>query len=152
MLTGNLPFDDSCAEDLYPKIRKANRLLPSIIPDTLSSECKDFLRRLLNTNPEKRLTLREIKRHPWITSGTKNCTKPRSRKQPRRKIQCENIKELVRDDILGVDCSLIGDKYTQNLNLSVNLPASPATKIDESLNQTKLFERLNPVVLPSLQR
>lgn len=152
MLTGSLPFDDSCAENLYPKIRKANKLLPSIIPDTLSSECKDFLLKLLNTNPEKRLTLREIKRHPWIASGTKNLTKPRSRKQPRRKIECENIRELARADISNGECLLVNAKNNQNLNLSVNPPISPTGKYDENLNLANLMTKMDPVNLPSLQR
>lgn len=33
----------------------------------LSSDCKDLLERLVNLNPEKRLSIEEIGQHPWMT-------------------------------------------------------------------------------------
>lgn len=35
--------------------------------DWLSAECKHLLKRMLDKNPEKRITLRDIIAHPWIS-------------------------------------------------------------------------------------
>ena len=39
-----------------------------IIDDNLSDECKNLLKKMLKTNPKKRISLDEIMKHPWITN------------------------------------------------------------------------------------
>jgi len=41
------------------------------MPEFLSEKCSEFLLRILNTNPERRIKIREIKRHAWM-NPTKN--------------------------------------------------------------------------------
>ena len=38
--------------------------------DDISIEAKDFVRRLMNVNPSKRLTVEEAMKHPWIIRYT----------------------------------------------------------------------------------
>ncbi|XP_023928134.1 serine/threonine-protein kinase SAPK2 [Quercus suber] len=68
MLVGAYPFEDP--ED--PKnFRKSLQRILSVhysIPDyvRISLECKRLLSRIFVANPEKRITIPEIKKHPWL--------------------------------------------------------------------------------------
>ena len=35
------------------------------MPDFISSEVKDLINRMLQPNPVKRISIKEIKNHPW---------------------------------------------------------------------------------------
>ena len=75
MLSGKLPFDDEDIQVLYKKIKTANY----IMPDYLSPIAKDFLVKIFQPNPKKRIKLDEIKEHPFfnigINGGKANLTK-----------------------------------------------------------------------------
>ena len=62
MLCGYLPFGDEDNEKLYKKITSGKFEIPKF----LSENCKDILRKILNTDPEKRFTIKQIKKHPWF--------------------------------------------------------------------------------------
>lgn len=62
MLVGSLPFDDQELHALYEQIKIGKFYIPS----TLSLEAIDFLKRLLMVDPEKRITLEQVKEHPWF--------------------------------------------------------------------------------------
>jgi serine/threonine protein kinase len=36
------------------------------MPNFISAEAKDLIKRILTTDPEKRITIEEIKTHPWF--------------------------------------------------------------------------------------
>ena len=63
MLCGFLPFEDPDTAILYKKILRGDFELP----DFLSNRSIKFLQGILCTDPQKRLSLREIKKHPWFT-------------------------------------------------------------------------------------
>jgi len=65
MLVGSLPFDDQEIHKLYEQIKIGKFYLPS----SLSLEAIDLLKRLLEVNPNKRITIKEIKEHPWFNMG-----------------------------------------------------------------------------------
>jgi len=62
MLSGYLPFEDPNTGKLYKKILAADYDLPSHV----SVEAADLLRRILTTDPEKRISIPNIKKHPWF--------------------------------------------------------------------------------------
>ena len=62
MLCGYLPFEDSDNEILYKKITSGKFKIPKF----LSENCKDILQKILNVDPEKRYTIKQIKKHPWF--------------------------------------------------------------------------------------
>ena len=62
MLCGYLPFEDDNDQNLYKKIIKGDFITPSF----LSHEAVDFLHRILNVDPNKRLNIEQIKSHPWF--------------------------------------------------------------------------------------
>ncbi len=56
MVCGYLPFEDQNTKKLYQKIIKAEYKMP----DHLSPECQDLLMMILNPDPIKRFTIRDI--------------------------------------------------------------------------------------------
>ena len=62
MLVGSLPFDDQELYNLYQQIKSGKFYLPS----TLSLEAIDLLKRILQVDPEKRIGINDIKKHPWF--------------------------------------------------------------------------------------
>ena len=67
MLVGKLPFDDEDIKVLYYNIKSANYYMPPF----LSNVSQDILRKILNTNPKRRITLEELKNHPFFLIGEK---------------------------------------------------------------------------------
>ncbi|KAL8151285.1 hypothetical protein V2J09_021093 [Rumex salicifolius] len=69
ILTGYLPFDDRNLAVLYQKIIKGD----VHIPKCLSPGARNILKRILEPNPAKRLTMAEIKAHGWFREGYTPC-------------------------------------------------------------------------------
>jgi len=61
MLCGYLPFEDPNTTELYKKILKGDFEMP----DFLSENAKDMLKKVLNTDPETRYKIAKIRDHPW---------------------------------------------------------------------------------------
>jgi len=64
MRSGSLPFDGNLDDELVRGIRAGNRR-PMLCA---SSSLRNLLNRMLEVDPSKRITLAEIKRHPWLRS------------------------------------------------------------------------------------
>lgn len=62
LLCGSLPFDDENIPNLFKKIKGAIYTLPS----HLSTGSRDLIPRMLLVDPLKRVTIPEIKQHPWF--------------------------------------------------------------------------------------
>ena len=61
MVCGYLPFEDPKTNVLYKKILNADYTIPEFVSD----DCKDLIKRILNTDPTRRYTVSEIKNHVW---------------------------------------------------------------------------------------
>ncbi len=68
MICGFLPFEDENNDALYRKICIGK----FTIPDHVSSDCRDLLKRILVTDPNRRITIKQIKNHPWFKLYTVN--------------------------------------------------------------------------------
>ncbi|KAF2725730.1 kinase-like protein [Polychaeton citri CBS 116435] len=66
-LTGEAPFEDTPVMT-QRKISRCDMTIPGYI----SPEARDLIKRLLVLDPEKRMPLEEVERHPWIV---KHCVK-----------------------------------------------------------------------------
>ncbi|KAG8200582.1 hypothetical protein JTE90_000652 [Oedothorax gibbosus] len=62
LLCGFLPFDDENVTKLYRKIQKGRYFCPS----WLSVESKAILSEMLQVNPARRISIEDLKVHPWI--------------------------------------------------------------------------------------
>ena len=65
MVCGYLPFEDKNNDKLYKKILNGHFEMP----DRLSPECKDLIKRILIVNPKKRIQLDDIISHPFLHKG-----------------------------------------------------------------------------------
>ena len=65
MLCGYLPFEDPDNDVLFKKILKCK----IIYPDYLSDTTIDLMKKILVVDPEKRITLNQIKQHPFYLKG-----------------------------------------------------------------------------------
>ncbi|KAL9120523.1 MAG: hypothetical protein Q9187_002919 [Circinaria calcarea] len=95
MIFGRLPFYDVNEFAMYEKIARQevfiplkrlkavedgtneskninNRLDDVLEYDVVDDELRDLLKRLLHKKPTKRITLKEVKHHPWVLQGIKN--------------------------------------------------------------------------------
>lgn len=61
LLCGHLPFEDPNTGNLYKKILNGDYTLPGF----LSIEAKQMVRGILNTDPQKRFTIEDIRGHAW---------------------------------------------------------------------------------------
>ncbi len=61
MLCGFLPFEDQKTSNLYKKILSAEYTLPKF----LSSDAKDIIQKIFVTDPEKRISIEALRKHPW---------------------------------------------------------------------------------------
>ncbi|XP_058801587.1 maternal embryonic leucine zipper kinase-like [Phymastichus coffea] len=68
LLCGFLPFDDSRIEYLYKKILDGEY----DEPEWLSRSSKRLIRAMLQTDPKKRINIKDLCSHPWITAGFLN--------------------------------------------------------------------------------
>lgn len=62
LLCGKLPFDDDYIPNLFKKISQGKFSLPSY----LSLDAKDLISRMLIVNPVQRITINDIRKHPWF--------------------------------------------------------------------------------------
>ena len=66
-LVGEAPFEDTAVMTQRRIVKGDVR-----VPEFVSGEAKDLIKRLLVLDPEKRIPLEEVERHPWIL---KHCVK-----------------------------------------------------------------------------
>ena len=65
MLCGYLPFEDENNDILFKQILEGKIDYPSYLSDL----SKDLLKKIIETNPEKRIKIEEIKEHPFYLLG-----------------------------------------------------------------------------------
>lgn len=68
LLCGRVPFEAHNEFELFQKITEEE----VVIPETLDVEARDLLKRMLIKNPADRITIPEIKRHPFVIKGVKD--------------------------------------------------------------------------------
>eukprot|EP01113_Clastostelium_recurvatum_P013348 TRINITY_DN1703_c1_g1_i2.p1 TRINITY_DN1703_c1_g1~~TRINITY_DN1703_c1_g1_i2.p1 ORF type:complete len:735 (-),score=153.79 TRINITY_DN1703_c1_g1_i2:655-2571(-) len=62
LLCARLPFDDEYIPSLFRKIREGI----FAIPDHITPSCADLIKQMLVVDPVKRITISEIRKHPWF--------------------------------------------------------------------------------------
>lgn len=69
MLTGAYPYDDKDGRQdrIICRILSAQYELPPHVP--LSDSCRDLIRQMFVVNPLRRISMGDIKLHPWYTTA-----------------------------------------------------------------------------------
>ncbi|XP_009670470.2 calcium/calmodulin-dependent protein kinase type 1G isoform X2 [Struthio camelus] len=70
LLCGYPPFYEETESKLFEKIKEGYYEFESPFWDDISESAKDFIRHLLEKNPNTRFTCEEALRHPWINGNT----------------------------------------------------------------------------------
>ncbi|KAJ3450246.1 serine/threonine-protein kinase brsk2-like protein [Anaeramoeba flamelloides] len=65
LLSGRLPFDSQNIRKLLMKVKRGDYIMPK----NLTNNEKDLIRKILVVDPLKRITIDEIKKHPYFTSN-----------------------------------------------------------------------------------
>ena len=125
LLCGFLPFEGESTLDLFRVIRKAEYKFPSPHWDPVSPMAKDFVRRLLKSDPNQRMSTKDVKTHPFITNWL-------------------NVKKKINNNRRGRDTKTSGDLKT---------PYIKDNKIDflqkgEEIFGNIPFNNSNEVILP----
>ncbi|KAM9306736.1 calcium/calmodulin-dependent protein kinase kinase 2 isoform 1-T2 [Pholidichthys leucotaenia] len=87
---GLCPFMDDRILSLHQKIKTQPVVLPDHID--ISDELKDLLMKMLDKNPESRITIPQIKVHPWVT---KNGAEP----LPPEDDNCSSLIEVTEEEV-----------------------------------------------------
>ncbi|XP_041365231.1 serine/threonine-protein kinase BRSK2-like [Gigantopelta aegis] len=66
LLVGALPFDDDNLRQLLEKVKKGVFHIPHFVPP----DCQNLLRGMIEVDPDKRLHLEDVMRHPWAIAET----------------------------------------------------------------------------------
>ena len=65
MLYGKLPFYGGLPKDIIAEIINSDFEIPE--KPVISDDCLDCLRRMLDKNPERRISSFDLQYHPWVT-------------------------------------------------------------------------------------
>jgi serine/threonine protein kinase len=65
MRAGRLPFDDHNVRALLLKVRSGRYNIPKYV----APEVQDLIGRMLVVDPKNRITLAQIRQHPWFTEN-----------------------------------------------------------------------------------
>lgn len=95
MTCGYLPFEDPNTNLLYKKILACDYKIPT----SVSGSLKELMKKILNTSPEKRITVAELRAHEWYTKI--------------RSVELDGI-------IVGKDSIPVIDEFTQQLQAHFN--------------------------------
>ncbi|KAL7094703.1 hypothetical protein ACP275_11G120100 [Erythranthe tilingii] len=110
LLCGTLPFDDENIPNLFKKIKGGIYTLPS----HLSGGARDLIPRMLIVDPMKRMTIPEIRAHPWFQAHLPRylAVPPPDTVQQAKKIDEEVLQEVLRK---GFDRNMLVDSIRNRL-------------------------------------
>ena len=147
MLCGELPFDDEDMKTLVFNITHGKYILPEF----LSNNAKDLIKKILEIDPEKRITIKEIKEHPWISMFDLKLMKSPgvNLSYDILPVDCNLVKDICGDDEIKIK-KLINDiimnKYNSNVILYYmkgNLLKRENTNIILDMNSDTFLDYIN---------
>ena len=119
MLCGYLPFDGDEDKDgkdvLFKNIIEGNLEFPKFI----SELAKDLIIRLLNVDAKERISIPEIKKHPFYLKGKKECKISSAEKKIEEKSNQNNLKENIAIDAIN-NSKFIKDNINDNKYVKKN--------------------------------
>ena len=62
LICGNMPFEDDVLGQLFKKVVMCDYTLP----DDISEEASNLISQILNCNLNQRVSMNELKNHPWF--------------------------------------------------------------------------------------
>lgn len=123
LLTARLPFDDDYIPHLFSKIKRGKFKMPSF----LSGPCQDLIRSMLVVDPLRRITIPEIKNHPWFVQDLPAYLRdfPEDNIDPHEMFQPSNLDETILQELQHM-YNMSRSKLLSALNAEVEASASAA--------------------------
>ena len=113
MMCGFLPFEDQDNDILFKKILKCKIKYPGYLSDI----SVDLMKKILVRDPEKRITLQEIKLHPFYLKGKDLFT----RKHPNLVMEVEKLNNLSKSNNIKLIKNIKLKNHEDSFNLMNNL-------------------------------
>ncbi|GMI92015.1 SOS3-interacting protein 4, CBL-INTERACTING PROTEIN KINASE 11, PROTEIN KINASE SOS2-LIKE 5 [Hibiscus trionum] len=138
---GCLPFNDPNLMVMYKKIYKGEYHCPK----WMSSDLKRFLSRLLDTNPETRITIHEILEDPWFRKG--GYKEPKFDEEHGKDESLPHVSSLNAFDLIsfssGLDLSgLFEDSFDPSTDCEHFVSSESPEKLVEMVEEVAKGERL----------
>jgi serine/threonine protein kinase len=145
LLCGTLPFDDESIPNLFKKIKSGMYSLPS----HLSQLSKELIVRMLVVDPMKRITIPEIRAHPWFQHKLPAYLSfpPAMIERRERVIDPEIVTSVCNLNIRGVNHDLVVEavteketKYTKKVQLKHDLRVTYELLLDAKRNKLRIAD------------
>jgi len=108
LLCGSLPFDDEHIPNLFKKIKHGNFTLPG----HLSENARVLIYKMLAVDPAKRITFREIRRHPWFRTNLPPYISIATLRDPTKTtVDLSIVEELRKVLVVHLKCELMSVLY-----------------------------------------
>ncbi|BFZ61844.1 hypothetical protein YB2330_002921 [Saitoella coloradoensis] len=100
LLFGKCPFTGESEFDLFRNIAEEELVIPE--HPHIDDEARDLLVRLLEKDPQQRITLEEVKRHPWVLRGIPDPTRWLEETDPTRAGAVLEVSQEEVDSAVGI--------------------------------------------------
>ncbi|XP_037416996.1 carbon catabolite-derepressing protein kinase-like [Triticum dicoccoides] len=156
LLCGAVPFDDDNIPKLFEKIKGGFYILPNHLSDL----AMDLIARMLIVDPMKRITIREIRDHPWFQNRLPRylAVPPPNTTQQAKMIDVGTLQDVVnlgydKDHVCESLCNRLKNEETVAYYLLLGnrfwaasgyLGADYQQALDRSFNQFTLSESASP--------
>ena len=120
MLVGGYPFEDTAGQPqtAVRKIVSGDYTIPSDVP--LSDSCLDLIRRIFTVQPLQRITIAEIKQHPWFV-----------RRMPKAMmVSCDDLMQLLNQCVCamhGAEALALPCRSLMSWNHTLRKPPTPCS-------------------------
>lgn len=151
MVCGFLPFEDPDTNRLYSKIIKGQYSIPSDI----SKDARDLIEKILNTDPNQRYTMEQIRSHSWYV---KNLAKADIQSMQAVALDLNIFTSSVDNDLTGSKELRINPDVVLEMAEKYKVPLNPTrskskeTKQDSNLESDHLESLNKQDGLSSVQR
>ena len=139
MICGYLPFEDPDNEILFKKIMKCK----VDYPEYLSEDALDIMNKILVVDPNKRINIAQIKRHPFYLKGKKEFEKKHKDLVAQVEFDYNKININDADDYLEDDI-LYNINYGKDYNTDLNIKKSKSSNLlkNENLDSNEIKKEL----------
>ncbi|KAL4497962.1 hypothetical protein ABPG72_014819 [Tetrahymena utriculariae] len=66
LITGSTPYNSETTTEIFEEIKKYQLTFDDPLWEKFSNECKDLLSKMLNPQPNKRISAQQALKHPWF--------------------------------------------------------------------------------------
>lgn len=120
MLFGELPFDEDNINTMFKHIKNAKYYMK----DAASIEAKDLLNKMIQPDPFKRITISEIKNHPWFKLNI-----PRYLYEPLKDLKMNGTHNELDEDIVDM-----------LFDLKLNINRKDRAEVEKAIMKGELYD------------